>query len=235
MDRQPRKAGNWTLRLALIAVILSAIIGMAASVSPGGLDDWDVARAIPLGVIVILMVLRLSASTQPLGRMAKQLSVFVALGAVLVVGYSYRDDLNAILGRTMGAVVPGRGTELAPGVMRFEADDGGSFVVNATVNGTAVRFLIDTGASGIALSQRDARRLGIDESTLDYSTPILTANGMTRAAQVTLRSLEVGPLTASDIHAWVNKGELDQSLLGMSYLSTLGRVEIRGHTLTLER
>jgi aspartyl protease family protein len=235
MERRPRKAGNWTLRLALIAVILSAIIGVAASMSPGGLGDWDAARAIPLGVILILFVARLATSTQPLGRMAKQLSVFLALGTVLVVGYSYRDDVNAIFGRAVGTAVPARGVQVAPGVMRFEADDGGAFVVNATVNGTAVRFLIDTGASGIALSQRDARRLGIDDNTLDYNTPILTANGMTRAASVTLKSIEVGPLTAHDVKAWVNKGELDQSLLGMSFLSTLGRVEIRGHALTLER
>ena len=86
MERRPRKAGNWTLRLALIAVILTVIVGLAASVSPGGLDDRDVAHAIPLGVIVILMVLRLSVSTRPLGHMAKQLSVFLALGTVLVVG-----------------------------------------------------------------------------------------------------------------------------------------------------
>src|SRR3569833_60586 len=102
MDRGPRKAGNWTLRLAVIAVILSAIVGMALSVSPGGLDDWDGARAIPLGVILVLMVLRLSVSTQPLGRMAKQLSVFLALGTVLVVGYSYIEDLQTIFGRLLG-------------------------------------------------------------------------------------------------------------------------------------
>lgn len=235
MNRGPRKAGNWTLRLALIAVILTVIIGMAASMSPGGLGEWDVARAIPLSILLLLFVMRLAVSTQPLGRAAKQFSFFLILGTVLVVGYSYRDDLSAIFGRTLGTVAPGRGAQVAPGVMQFQADDGGQFVVNATVNGTAVRFLVDTGASGIALSQRDARRLGIDGDTLDYNTPILTANGMTRAASVTLRSLEVGPLTAHDIHAWVNKGQLDQSLLGMSYLSTLGRVEIRGSTLTLER
>src|SRR6185437_13225940 len=228
-------AGNWTLRLALIAVILTVVIGMAASVSPGGLDDWDVARAIPLGIIVILMVLRLSVSTRPLGRMAKQLSVFLALGAVLVVGYSYKEDLQAIFGRTMGAVVPGRGTEIAPGAMRFQADDGGQFVVNATVNGKGVRFLVDTGASGIALSRRDAERLGFDDSKLNFDTPFSTANGMTRGARITLDALQVGPLTAHGVHAWVNEGDLDRSLLGMSYLSTLGRVEIRGDTLTLER
>lgn len=235
MERRPRKAGNWTLRLALIAVILSAIVGMAVSMSPGGLDAWDVARAIPLGIIVILMVLRLSVSTRPLGPMAKHLSVFVALGAVLVVGYSYKEDLQAIFGRTLGAVVPGHGTEITPGMMRFQADNGGQFVVNATVNGKGVRFLVDTGASGIALSRRDAERLGFDDSKLNYDTPFSTANGMTRGARITLDALQVGPLTAHGVHAWVNEGDLNQSLLGMSYLSTLGRVEIRGDTLILER
>ena len=235
MNRRPRNAGNWTLRLAVIAVILTAIVGMAASMSPGGLDDWDIARAIPLGVIVILMVLRLSVSTQPLGRMARQLSVFLALGTVLVVGYSYKEDLQAIFGRTMGDVVPGHGTQIAPGMMRFQADDGGQFVVNATVNGKGVRFLVDTGASGIALSRRDAERLGFDDSKLNFDTPFSTANGMTRGARITLDALQVGPLTAYGVHAWVNEGDLDQSLLGMSYLSTLGRVEIRGDTLILER
>jgi aspartyl protease family protein len=235
MHRRTRKAGNWTLRLAVIAVILTAIVGMAASMAPGGLDDWGVARAIPLGVIIILMVLRLAASTRPLGHMAKQLSVFLALGAVLVVGYSYKDDLQAIFGRTLGTVVPGRGTEVAPGMMRFQADNSGQFVVNATVNGKGVRFLVDTGASGIALSRRDAERLGFDNSKLDFDTPFSTANGMTRGARITLDAIQVGPLTAHGVRAWVNEGDLDQSLLGMSYLSTLGRVEIRGDTLILER
>ena len=235
MQKGPLKTGSWAFRLALIAIVLSAVIGVFASMSPGGLDGRDVARAIPLSIILILMLLRLAASTQPLGRMASNLAIFLALGAVLVVGYSYREDLGVIFGRTLGTVVPGHGAEVAPGVMRFQADDGGQFVVNATVNGTAVRFLIDTGATGIALSQRDAQRLGFDDDKLDYNTPILTANGMTRAAPITLESIQVGPLDAHGIHAWVNRGELDQSLLGMSYLSTLGRVEIRGDTLILER
>lgn len=235
MEKRPLKPGSWTLRLALIAVVLAVIFGWAVSMSPGGLDGWDVANGLPLAIILILMVMRLSVSTQPLGRMAKHFSVFLALGAVLVIGYSYRDELGSIFGRTMGTVVPGRGTQIATGMMRFQADDGGQFVVNATVNGKSVRFLVDTGASGIALSRRDAERLGFDDSRLDFDTPFSTANGMTRGARITLDALQVGPFTAHGVHAWVNEGDLNQSLLGMSYLSTLGRVEIRGDTLILER
>src|SRR5262245_36422228 len=122
MDRRPHKPGNWTLRLALIAVIVTAIIGAAASLSPGALNGWDVARAIPLSIILILMVSRLAVSTRPLGRMARHAAVFLALGTVLVVGYTYREDLGTIFGRTLGTVVPGHGTEVAPGMMRFQAD-----------------------------------------------------------------------------------------------------------------
>ena len=97
------------------------------------------------------------------------------------------------------------------------------------------RFLVDTGASGIALSKRDAERLGLKPEDLRYTAPFSTANGMTRATPVTLDAIKIGPMRAYSVHAWVNEGDLDQSLLGMSYLSTLGRVEIRGDTLILER
>ena len=120
-------------------------------------------------------------------------------------------------------------------MMRFTADDTGQFAIDATVNGVAVHFLMDTGASGIALSRRDADRLGFDPKALRYSDIVSTANGMTRAAPVMLDSIQIGPLSAESVHAWVNQGDLDQSLLGMSYLSTLGRIEIKGDTLILER
>jgi aspartyl protease family protein len=235
MERGPRKGGFRTVRLVLIAGIVAAIIGVVASSSPGGLGGWDVARAAPLSIILVLMVMRLAASTQPLGRMAKQLSFFLIAGTILVVGYSYRDNLGAIFGRALGTVVPGHGTQIAPGMMRFQADDGGQFVIDATVNGTAVHFLVDTGASGIALSKRDAERLGFKPEALSYTGLFSTANGTTRAAPVTLDAIKIGPMQAYSVHAWVNEGDLDQSLLGMSYLSTLGRVEIKGDTLILER
>ena len=95
MNRGPRKAGNWTLRLALIAVILTVIIGMAASMSPGGLGEWDVARAIPLSILLLLFVMRLAVSTQPLGRAAKQFSFFLILGTVLCIVGMVRADFRA--------------------------------------------------------------------------------------------------------------------------------------------
>jgi len=223
------------LRLLLIGGIAVGVIGAAASLSYGGLSDWDVAYALPLLLWLVLMTSRLAASSQPLGQMARNLSIFLVLGVVLVTAYSFRDDFVRMRDRALGAFVPGHGTEVAPGMMKFQADDSGQFVVDAKVNGIGVHFLVDTGASGIALSRRDASRLDIDPKTLIYSQRFSTANGMTGGAPVTLDSIEIGPFSDSKVPAFVNEGDLDQSLLGMSYLKTLGRIEIRGDTLILER
>ena len=186
MERPPRNSGPHRpgLRLILIAGGVAGIVALAASASSGALDSWDVARGLPMAIILLLMVARLSVSTRPLGPMARQLAVFLAFGAVLVVGYSYKDDLDGVFGRAMGTIVPSRGVRIAPGMMRFTADESGQFAIDATVNGVAVHFLMDTGASGIALSRRDAGRLGIDPRDLRYSGIFSTANGMTRAAPV---------------------------------------------------
>lgn len=224
------------LRFLAIAAFVIAVIATVAALSPGTVSGEDALYATPPALWLVWIALRLATATRhPLSKMAKQLSVFLILGVVLVVGYSYRDDFNGIFGRALGTAVPGHGSQIAPGMMRFQADDGGQFVINATVNGTAVQFLVDTGASGIALSQRDAQRLGIDPKELGYTGIFSTANGMTHAAPVVLDSIQIGPLSANDVSAWVNEGDLDQSLLGMSYLSKLGRIEIRGDTLILER
>ncbi len=227
----PRRFG---VRLAIILGTVAAIFAVAATLSPRQLSDWDWGNAVPLVAILVFMVARLSVSPRALGTMGKQALTLLAFGAALTLGYAYRDDLSDIWGRMMGTVVPGHGVEVAPGILRFQAGEDGQFFIDAKVDGVGVHFLVDTGASGIALSQRDAGRLGFDAHELDYTTIFSTANGTTRGAPVTLDKIEIGPLEADHVRAWVNEGQLDESLLGMSYLRTLGRIEIRGDTLIVE-
>jgi len=234
VGRRPRRPPS-AVRLILIGGLVVAIVIAASSLSPRHLNDWDKAELIRLGIILGVGVLALAARTQPLPTMAKQATIWLALGAVLFVGYSYRDELNGVASRTIGTLVPSRGIETAPGIMRFSADDSGQFFVDAVANGVPIHFLVDTGASGIVLSQRDARRLGLLSDDLQYTARFSTANGTTRAAPVVLQSLRLESFADADVRAWINEGDLEESLLGMSYLSTLGRVEIRGGMLTLER
>jgi aspartyl protease family protein len=109
----------------------------------------------------------------------------------------------------------------------------GHYWAQAQVNGSAVRFLVDTGASAVALSPADALRLGFSPDKLVYSYKVTTANGEAHAAKVKLRSVGVAGAVVSDVDALVIDKGLDTSLLGMSYLGRLSRFEATPTSLIL--
>lgn len=109
----------------------------------------------------------------------------------------------------------------------------GHFWAEATVNSSHVRFLVDTGATAVALTRNDATRLGLTPASLRYDYKVMTANGETRAARVTLASVAVAGARVNDVEAYVIEDGLDASLLGMSYLGRLNRFEATQNTLIL--
>jgi aspartyl protease family protein len=119
--------------------------------------------------------------------------------------------------------------------MTIQRGSNGHFSVEAEVDGRRMEFLIDTGASVIALRERDAARLGIHPAQREYTARVSTANGMVRAAPVELNRVDVGSLTVRNVQALVLPDEaLGQNLLGMSFLSRV-RWEHRDGRLVLEQ
>jgi aspartyl protease family protein len=111
----------------------------------------------------------------------------------------------------------------------------GHFQVEARVDGRRIEFLVDTGASHIALREREAARLGIYPRPSDYTVRVSTANGITKAALVQLRSVEVGDILVRDVSAIVHPDEgLSVNLLGMTFLSRVRWTHERGK-LVLEQ
>ena len=113
------------------------------------------------------------------------------------------------------------------------ADTRGHFVADGAVNGTPVRFLVDTGATTIALPGRDAMRLGLDYRKGERGITN-TANGTVTVYRVRLDSVRLGPIELSGVEGIVIEHGLDIALLGMSFLN---RVEMKrdGQTMTLTR
>lgn len=101
----------------------------------------------------------------------------------------------------------------------------GQFYAQARVNRGHVRFLVDTGASSVALTLDDARRAGIDTTTLRYTVPVSTANGRTYAAGVMLDEVSIGGIRLRQVQGLVVKEGLHISLLGMTFLGELQKVE----------
>ena len=109
----------------------------------------------------------------------------------------------------------------------------GHFWANAVVNQKAVHFLVDTGATVVVLTPADAQRLGFDAQSLDFNQKVVTANGQTFAASITLTTVGVGTSTIHNVDALVVKDGLSTSLLGMSYLGRLSRFEATPSSLIL--
>lgn len=116
-------------------------------------------------------------------------------------------------------------------VIRITADPRGHYVVNGTADGVPLQFMIDSGATNIVLTKSDARKLNVGPLRFDITTS--TANGAVQSAAVTISTLTVGSHTATGVSALVNGGELDQSLLGMSWLSQFRSIEIKNGVMTL--
>lgn len=112
---------------------------------------------------------------------------------------------------------------------------GGHFHLVLRLNGEPVEFIVDTGASDVVLSRQDAQRVGIDLSSLTYLGRAHTANGEVRTAPARVDTVDLGGITDRNLRVVVNEGEMEGSLLGMTYLRRFESLEIRGDRLILTR
>ncbi|WAC49645.1 TIGR02281 family clan AA aspartic protease [Asticcacaulis sp. SL142] len=110
----------------------------------------------------------------------------------------------------------------------------GHYWAEARVNDASVKFLVDTGATIVALTPSDALRLGVDADELKYDRLVTTAMGKTEAAVVKLRSVHIGQTEVRDVDAIVIREGLSTSLLGMSYLGRLSGFEATRTALILK-
>jgi clan AA aspartic protease (TIGR02281 family) len=117
--------------------------------------------------------------------------------------------------------------------MSIPAGANGHFVVDALANGRSVRFLVDTGASGIMLTEADAKKAGIQPASLTYSDRIQTATGEIPAARTRVREIRIGDLVVDDMEVWITRAPMPISLLGMTFLRRLASYEARSDRLIL--
>jgi aspartyl protease family protein len=119
-----------------------------------------------------------------------------------------------------------------PGSVVIDRGPGGHFQVQARVDGRHVDFMVDTGASFIALRQSDAERLGYHPSPRDFTIRMNTANGEGRAAPIEISMLEVDGIVVRDVKAVVvDDRALGVNLLGMTFLSRVRWTHDRGRLI----
>jgi aspartyl protease family protein len=122
-----------------------------------------------------------------------------------------------------------------PRTVTVRKDRRGHFQVEATINGRRMDLMVDTGASVIALTRRDAQRIGVNPAPRDFTAEVRTANGTVRAAPTRLDAVEISGIVVRNVAALVVPDEaLSENLLGLSFLSRLRRYEYSDGRLVLE-
>lgn len=121
---------------------------------------------------------------------------------------------------SMGQTYAGSGGSAKP-VVSLNADGRGHFFTTGTINGRSIDFMVDTGASSVAISSREAERLGIDYRSGQRGW-VSTANGMTAAYRVLLNNVRIGGISLNMVPGMVLEGDgMSVALLGMSFLNQL--------------
>lgn len=184
-----------------------------------------------------------TAGTGMLGATLRKVGIIIAIGLGIVW---LTGELG--VGETGTVITAGAGQQAGTGIdedglvqiAEFTGDEilippgpRGHFTVELAVNGTPVRFLVDTGATMVSLTAEDAQRVGLPVHALDYSARAFTANGEIRIAPVILRHIQLGDREIRDVKATVTQAPLNISLLGMSFLRRLSSYEVSAGGLIL--
>lgn len=164
---------------------------------------------------------------ESMGKTLQQAAIWVFLFIGTIAAVGLWTDIR-------GDIVP-RQAVMEDGTIEVPRAADGHYYLTLQINGTPIRFVVDTGATEMVLSRADAERVGIDADTLAYLGNAYTANGIVRTASVRLGTVALGPITDYDLRALVNEGDLNGSLLGMGYLNRFERIEIADGTLMLHR
>lgn len=208
---------------------------------PTGAAAFDVTSAQvaqALGLVAVLAFVLLGITGRgTFGRAARNALAWGLVLVVILVGYTYWDEISLIAQRVAGEIVPGNPvvqTDGKTGEVVITRSRGGHFVVNATLNYAPIEMMVDTGASVITLTPEDARFAGIETRLLNYNVPVQTANGTTLAAAVVIDRLAIGTIERRRVSALVAQpGMLDQSLLGLNFLNSLQSFTVSGRQMIL--
>jgi aspartyl protease family protein len=190
-----------------------------------------------LQVIAAVMMLTLVGSSLlsrqlALGQVARMIAGWLLIFAAVLVGYSYRFELNAVVQRVAGDLLGERGQTVGD-TLRVPMAPDGHFWVRARINGHEQRFLIDSGATTTALSTDAAEAAGLEIERGGFPIMINTANGTVEAQRTRIDRLTLGPIAAKHMAAVVAPAFGDMNVLGMNFLSSLDSWRVEGRTLIL--
>ena len=214
---------QWLLRFGTIVLLMLMVSAPATAIEKLQVQGLFSNKAVLMvdGVMRILKV----GDTSPEG--IKLVSVSKSGAELSVDG----EQKHYSLGSTVSTIFTKRKTQQET----IYINSGGMYLTFGSINGRSVRFLVDTGASAIAMNKEQAKQLGIRYDKIGVPASVSTASGFANAYRVRLKTVTVGKITESNVEAFVIDGNHPGPiLLGMTFLGRLD-IEHSGNALKLSQ
>jgi len=225
-----------TKRMLIFLAIFLGLVTIAAAYAPFSIFDSPVMLVSLLGSLVLGAVY--SRNLQISGRgFVKNVAIWGLLISGLSGFYYIAGAPDVGPTRSFNPASVAQPVLTGEGDLVVQKQRDGHFWLNVRLNGADIPMMVDTGASEMVLARADAEAAGIDTAALNYSGVSITANGDAKFATARVDSLQIGPLSVSDMPAAVMESAtgLKTSLFGMRGLQMFASFEFRGNELYLRR
>jgi aspartyl protease family protein len=223
----------WVLLIGLVLALIVLVVRHNGGTVGSFTTQEFSSLAVDVAIAVFVGVMVLALFHERISRAFEAALLWTVIALILVVGYTYRGELQEVGDRVLGELIPGRPVTRGL-VVEIARGRAGDFSVAAQINGARVPMVLDSGASAVVLTQEAAKAAGLPLEVLHYDINVDTANGRTRAASVTIDRIAVGNIVERSVSALIAPpGQLKTSLLGMSFLNRLESWEVRGDKLVM--
>ena len=228
-----RHALLWILLLGLSLAVVVMASGNGLN-TIGDLTTGDFASLlVSVAWLVVITGVLIALFRDRLTKALEAAVLWIVIALLLMLGYTYRFQLHDIADQVMAELIPGRIADSGRTVALARAQSS-DFQITTDINGHSIPMILDTGASSVVLTNEAAKAVGLPVEVIKYTVNIATANGHTKAAEVTLDRVAVGSIVERAVPALIAQpGQLKTSLLGMSFLNRLQSWEVRGDKLVL--
>lgn len=204
-----------TRRILATALLAMLLVPTSLLAAPKGGDKGP--HVTVIGLMGSKAILRINGQQQLLGKGESRDGVTLV---DIVAGEAQLEINGRKLSLGMGMDTGGIAARAEGGSVEIVMNGIGQFITNGQINGRVVEMLVDTGANTVSMTTEDARQLGIDYLMDGRASMSATAAGMVRIWIVTLKSVQVGPITVRNVQASVREApRISPVLLGMSFLS----------------